>query len=102
MCLKVGYSSEQVDPLDQGLTKGRYRWNRIPPDGRREPDETPRGNQSNKTQRANGLRIDKLSADYLNVTTATYLYAEDYEAPAIYKSGSTYFMFASHESGWCK
>ncbi|CZR66580.1 probable glycosyl hydrolase family 43 protein [Phialocephala subalpina] len=50
--------------------------------------------------RANGLRIDKLSADYLNVTTATYLYAEDYEAPAIYKSGSTYFMFASHESGW--
>lgn len=53
-------------------------------------------------QRANGLRIDKLSSDYLSVASATYLYAEDYEAPAIYKSGSTYFMFASHESGWCK
>ena len=50
--------------------------------------------------RANGLRIDKLSADYTSVASATYLYAEDYEAPALYKSGSTYFMFASHESGW--
>jgi hypothetical protein len=51
-------------------------------------------------KRANGLRIDKLSSDYLSVASATYLYAEDYEAPAIYKSGSTYFMFASHETGW--
>ncbi|KAF4625053.1 hypothetical protein G7Y89_g13116 [Cudoniella acicularis] len=50
--------------------------------------------------RANGLRIDQLSADYLNVTSAVFLYAQDYEAPALYKSGSTYFMFASHESGW--
>ena len=52
--------------------------------------------------RANGLRIDLLSSDYLSVESATYLYAQDYEAPALYKSGSTYFMFASHESGWCK
>jgi hypothetical protein len=52
--------------------------------------------------RANGLRIDLLSSDYLSVVSATYLYAQDYEAPALYKSGSTYFMFASHESGWCK
>jgi hypothetical protein len=52
--------------------------------------------------RANGLRIDLLSSDYLSVKSATYLYAQDYEAPALYKSGSTYFMFASHESGWGK
>lgn len=57
--------------------------------------------QPNTIQRANGLRIDKLSSDYLSVQSATYLYAEDYEAPALYKSGDTYFMFASHESGWC-
>ncbi|PMD45579.1 carbohydrate-binding module family 35 protein [Hyaloscypha variabilis F] len=50
--------------------------------------------------RANGLRIDLLSSDYLSVESATYLYAQDYEAPALYKDGSTYFMFASHESGW--
>ena len=52
--------------------------------------------------RANGLRIDLLSSDYLSVESATYLYAQDYEAPALYKDGSTYFMFASHESGWGK
>ncbi|KAG8855017.1 hypothetical protein FRB96_007212 [Tulasnella sp. 330] len=50
--------------------------------------------------RANGLRIDALSSDYLNATTATYLYAQDYEAPAMIKSNGVYFMFASHESGW--
>ena len=55
---------------------------------------------TNEVQRANGLRIDLLSSDYLSVVSAVYLYAEDYEAPALYKSGSTYFMFASHESGW--
>jgi len=50
--------------------------------------------------RANGLRIDKLSADYLSVESAVFLYSEDYEAPAMFKSGNTYFMFASHETGW--
>ncbi|CAD6446086.1 df446dcb-37ea-4449-9041-195606bb0711 [Sclerotinia trifoliorum] len=49
--------------------------------------------------RANGLRIDKLSANYTSVVSAVYLFA-DYEAPAIYKSDDTYFMFASHLSGW--
>lgn len=58
--------------------------------------------EADSVQRANGLRIDKLSADYLNVTSAVHLYAQDYEAPALYKSGNTYFMFASHESGWCE
>ncbi|TAQ88162.1 hypothetical protein B7494_g3525 [Chlorociboria aeruginascens] len=50
--------------------------------------------------RANGLRIDKMASDYRSVVSATYLYAQDYEAPALYKDGDTYFMFASHESGW--
>ncbi|TVY80449.1 hypothetical protein LSUE1_G003570, partial [Lachnellula suecica] len=52
--------------------------------------------------RVNGLRIDLLSSDYLTVSSATYLWPNpaSFEASAIYKSGSTYFMFASHESGW--
>ncbi|KAH8586216.1 glycosyl hydrolase [Bisporella sp. PMI_857] len=50
--------------------------------------------------RANGLRIDKLSSDYLTVESATYVWAEKIESPAIYKSGSTYFMFGSHLTGW--
>ncbi|TVY31533.1 hypothetical protein LSUB1_G008120, partial [Lachnellula subtilissima] len=52
--------------------------------------------------RVNGLRIDKLSSDYLTVESATYLWANptSFEASAIYKSGNTYFAFASHESGW--
>ncbi|KAF2671973.1 Arabinanase/levansucrase/invertase [Microthyrium microscopicum] len=47
-----------------------------------------------------GLRIFQLSADYMNVTALTYLWKEKYEAPAILKRGSTYYMFASHLSGW--
>ncbi|KAH8887621.1 galactan 1,3-beta-galactosidase [Thozetella sp. PMI_491] len=50
--------------------------------------------------RANGLRIDALTADYLNVTTATYLWSDHIEAPAILKLGSIYYMFGSHLSGW--
>ncbi|KAH7400259.1 glycoside hydrolase family 43 protein [Cadophora sp. MPI-SDFR-AT-0126] len=52
--------------------------------------------------RANGLRIDRLSDDYLTVLSPVYLWPElySYEASAIYKNGNTYFMFASHQSGW--
>ncbi|KAH9209834.1 glycoside hydrolase family 43 protein [Leptodontidium sp. 2 PMI_412] len=52
--------------------------------------------------RANGLRIDKLSADYLTPLSTVFLWPElySYEASAIYKNGNTYFMFASHQSGW--
>lgn len=50
----------------------------------------------------NGLRIDKLSADYLSVESAVFLYSEDYEAPAMYKQNGLYYIFASHESGWGK
>jgi hypothetical protein len=49
--------------------------------------------------RANGLRIDRLSADYLSVTAAVAVFA-DYEAPAMVKSGGRYWLLASHLSGW--
>ncbi|KAK8102668.1 carbohydrate-binding module family 35 protein [Apiospora sp. TS-2023a] len=50
--------------------------------------------------RANGLRIDALSSDYLSVTKSTYLWREAIEAPAIVKKNGYYFMFGSHLSGW--
>ncbi|MFC8436036.1 RICIN domain-containing protein [Streptomyces sp. NPDC057253] len=49
--------------------------------------------------RANGLRIDRLSADYLSVTGSVALIG-DYEAPAMVKVGGTYYLFGSHLSGW--
>lgn len=49
--------------------------------------------------RANGLRIDALTADYLNVSSAVALFA-DYEAPAMVKRDGVYYLFASHLSGW--
>lgn len=50
-------------------------------------------------QRENGLRIDALTDDYLNVSSSVYLFG-DYEAPAIVKKNGYYFLFASHLSGW--
>lgn len=49
--------------------------------------------------RVNGLRIDALTSDYLNVTSNVYLFA-DYEAPAMVKKNGYYFLFASKLSGW--
>ncbi|ROW10041.1 hypothetical protein VPNG_06514 [Cytospora leucostoma] len=49
--------------------------------------------------RKNGLRIDSLTDDYLNVSSAVYLF-DDYEAPALVKKDGYYFLFASHLSGW--
>lgn len=49
--------------------------------------------------RVNGLRIEALTSDYLNVTSNVYLFA-DYEAPAMVKKNGYYFLFASHLSGW--
>jgi glycosyl hydrolase family 43/ricin-type beta-trefoil lectin protein len=49
--------------------------------------------------RANGLRIDKLSADYLSVAGTVALFA-DYEAPAMVKAGGRYFILGSHLTGW--
>jgi beta-xylosidase len=49
--------------------------------------------------RANGLRIDKLSSDYLSVVSSVALFA-DYEAPAMVKSGGRYYLLASKLTGW--
>lgn len=49
--------------------------------------------------RANGLRIDKLSSDYLSVTSAVAVLS-DFEAPAMAKINGTYYLFGSHLTGW--
>jgi len=49
--------------------------------------------------RVNGLRIDKLSADYLSVTNTVALFT-DLEAPAMVKAGGRYYLLASHLTGW--
>ncbi|UKZ70428.1 uncharacterized protein TrAtP1_011408 [Trichoderma atroviride] len=50
--------------------------------------------------RANGLRIDRLSDDYLTVVNATYLWPDHIEAPAMIKIANRYYMFGSHLTGW--
>ncbi|KAG8910082.1 hypothetical protein FRC01_006553 [Tulasnella sp. 417] len=52
--------------------------------------------------RANGLRIDKLTSDYLDVASATYNFGKsaDWESPAMVKVNGVYFMFGSHLTGW--
>ncbi|OKO99981.1 hypothetical protein PENSUB_8198 [Penicillium subrubescens] len=50
--------------------------------------------------RPNGLRIDRLTDDYTNVTSNTYLWSEHIEAPAMYKKNGVYFMFGSQLTGW--
>jgi hypothetical protein len=49
--------------------------------------------------RANGLRIDRLSADYLSVTAAVAVFPS-YEAPAMVKANGRYYLLASHLTGW--
>jgi hypothetical protein len=49
--------------------------------------------------RANGLRIDKLSSDYLTVSSAVAVLA-DYEAPAMVKVDGRYYLLGSHLTGW--
>ncbi|MEV6008859.1 family 43 glycosylhydrolase [Streptomyces sp. NPDC051976] len=49
--------------------------------------------------RANGLRIDRLSDDYLTVASSVAVLA-DLEAPAMVKVHGTYYLFASHLTGW--
>jgi hypothetical protein len=50
--------------------------------------------------RKNGLRIDSLSDDYLSVKSATYVWKEKIEAPAVIKKNGVYFMFGSKLTGW--
>ncbi|MET8082389.1 RICIN domain-containing protein [Streptomyces sp. NPDC005303] len=54
--------------------------------------------------RNNGLRIDKLSADYLSVDSAVAVLGSSgsgsVEAPAMIKKDGTYYVFGSHLTGW--
>ncbi|MEV6942514.1 RICIN domain-containing protein [Streptomyces sp. NPDC051172] len=52
--------------------------------------------------RNNGLRIDRLSADYLSVDSAVTVLgsAGSVEAPAMIKKDGTYYVFGSHLTGW--
>lgn len=55
--------------------------------------------------RASGLRIDKLSSDYLSVVSAggsggSVALFPDYEAPAMVKTNGIYFVLGSHLTGW--
>ncbi|WP_182876720.1 lectin [Microbispora sp. H10670] len=49
--------------------------------------------------RAHGLRIDRLSADYTQAVSTTAVLA-DLESPAMVKVNGRYFLFASHLTGW--
>ncbi len=51
-------------------------------------------------QRANGLRIIRLTDDYLDVAENTYLWKDRIEAPALVKVQGRYYMFGSHLTGW--
>ncbi|KAF6819513.1 glycosyl hydrolase family 43 protein [Colletotrichum sojae] len=50
--------------------------------------------------RRNGLRIDALTPDYLNVTRNVSLWSESIESPAILRRDGYYFMFGSKLTGW--
>ncbi|MGW8765185.1 NPCBM/NEW2 domain-containing protein [Streptomyces sp. NPDC055815] len=49
--------------------------------------------------RENGLRIDKLSADYLSVESGTAL-VDSFESPAMVKADGLYYLFGSRLTGW--
>lgn len=46
-----------------------------------------------------GLRVYRLSADYLSVASSVAT-LPDYESPAVVKVGGTYYLLASHLTGW--
>ncbi|MFF1920577.1 RICIN domain-containing protein [Streptomyces sp. NPDC058221] len=46
-----------------------------------------------------GLRIEKLSSDYLTVTSTVRTFP-DYESPAMVKTGGRYYLLASNLTGW--
>ncbi|KAF7169406.1 hypothetical protein CNMCM5623_002136 [Aspergillus felis] len=50
--------------------------------------------------RPNGLRINRLTNDYTNVTSTTHLFPDHIEAPAMYKNNGVYFLFGSQLTGW--
>ncbi|KAB5575273.1 glycosyl hydrolase family 43 protein [Coniochaeta sp. 2T2.1] len=52
--------------------------------------------------RENGLRINKLTADYLDLsgTSSTYLWKDHLESPTLIKLQGRYYVFGSHLTGW--
>ncbi|KAL8298871.1 hypothetical protein RB597_007478 [Gaeumannomyces tritici] len=52
--------------------------------------------------RENGLRINRLTDDYLAVagSSSTYRWNERIESPAMVKLSGRYYMFGSHLTGW--
>lgn len=48
----------------------------------------------------NGIRINKLTADYLDVAGTTYLWPDHIEAPAMVKVSGRYYFFGSKLTGW--
>jgi hypothetical protein len=50
--------------------------------------------------RASGLRIDKLSANYLSVASAVVVLTPNHEAPAMFKLNGRYYLFGSLLTGW--
>jgi len=53
-------------------------------------------------QRPTGLHIYKLTDDYHNITSETYLFADpgQIEAPALMKRDGLYYLFGSRLTGW--
>jgi hypothetical protein len=48
---------------------------------------------------AGGLRIYRLSADYLTVASLVAV-LDDFEAPAVFKQNGRYYVLGSHRTGW--
>jgi Glycosyl hydrolases family 43 len=49
--------------------------------------------------RAHGLRVDRLSSDYLSVTAGVAVLGR-FESPAMVKAGGRYYLLGSHLTGW--
>ena len=50
--------------------------------------------------RPSGVRLAKLSADYLSIDREVALVPHAYEAPAMVKAAGVYYLLGSHLSGW--
>jgi hypothetical protein len=49
--------------------------------------------------RTDGLRMYKLSADYLKVASLVTV-LDDFESPALFKQNGRYYLLGSHKTGW--
>jgi hypothetical protein len=107
----AGYSEAKVGVATSSTPCGPYSYRgSFQPLGRQSRDmglfqDTDGTGYLLSEDRASGLRIDKLSSDYLSVVSASgsggsvALFA-DYEAPAMVKTNGTYYVLGSHLTGW--